>query len=744
MSINLEIINKTIDMLINLLEFKITYWEAWKDGEINYKKTTNSKKEEISLTTPLHPGSVVNLLEEVAIIPQSLIETNNAKDNNYWRIIKNIQGLKIKLDEKIDEWPETDRVKLKGISGELENPIIQRIKDIKNSIKKLRELKKNLTDIPLIQEVLLQSKKQEKGENKRDFRIEKTNFTVNDIELDEKQSDVVKHVLSEVHTILVCKGRAGTGKSTTAIASVKELVKADKRAIIISETNGSIDSLIEKLTEQLTQHDDSLIFPLRITGKKTKVSQRVKDYTLDNPSYTCFNAIISPLESFYQEKKHQDINNLSPLNQLQHEWLNSLKSKETEFPTWYLQFFNPVFCTFDMTKTLPFSLRNRDIDIVIPIPFNFLIVDNGETVPLINLMQIAHLAKNFVIFGDNKQKTRNEYQIFIDQVIGQAENYYTIYTDEELASIAESLEREKNETKKQEGNIYNQSNANKEIETTDLDKKLRRQIKKIRKLEDRHSKNMLNYSALDIIAIYKNQAVYQTELKRNYRNPCINLMTTNEKSLVRKKNIDRECNKDTSIKIEYESEIINKTFYLFDTSKIMELRAIPGKRKKTSRKNEVEGEVVIKILDKLKNRNEYQIEIAVLTPYRAQLDEVLIPKIEKLLETNVDGVSYKIDTFDSFGNRECDIALITFTISNKNEISKHFSRERIYNVLSRARQACFFIAKKDIFEEIMKKCKFDKIVDFIDKNNLRSELPYDFLKEDNISQKKIINKKGTS
>ena len=102
--------------------------------------------------------------------------------------------------------------------------------------------------------------------------FEKKNIEFNDPALNESQNEAVKKILS-AKDIAIVHGPPGTGKTTTLVKAITEVLKTEKQVLVCSPSNTAVDLLTEKL------HRAGL-HVLRL-GNPVRVSEDVLINTLD-------------------------------------------------------------------------------------------------------------------------------------------------------------------------------------------------------------------------------------------------------------------------------------------------------------------------------------------------------------------------------------------------------------------------------------------------------------------------------
>ena len=88
--------------------------------------------------------------------------------------------------------------------------------------------------------------------------------------LNERQNDALTNILNSADLAII-HGPPGTGKTTTLVQSIKEVVKEEKQVLVSAPSNAAVDLLVEKLTE-LDLNVLRLGHPARVSGAAVEKS----------------------------------------------------------------------------------------------------------------------------------------------------------------------------------------------------------------------------------------------------------------------------------------------------------------------------------------------------------------------------------------------------------------------------------------------------------------------------------------
>jgi len=653
-------VEKTIDLFININKLKNIILSQWINGNVSYEILNNNTiRTNVSLNTLLN---VLNINKKD--IELSFYPNNNKK---LTRIIKK-DGYKncfISFTESLAEWPENGKlfVEIGNIEKEI-NGLKQKIRD---TIRKLEKIKSSDKAVKLLYHLFYES---DVGLIETQNKHE-TTIKCDKIKLDDNQRKFIQ-ISINTPDYGVCYGDPGTGKTTVLSILCDTLVKDEKKCLVVSKINANVDQLLI-----YAKNFCSTLRPLRLIHENKKIDSLLKDFTISNPSDTFLVSIINPLErNLSSIKKQNSFYNLQKL------WLNSLKEKKSKVPMWYIQFFNSVFSSVDYSKQF---LLNKSSLLPIELAiFDYIIVDNADTVSIQDIILLSNIGKHIIFAGDTNQRIPHQDELF-------------------LKYIAASFINQKRINKTLIIDLYNKYKLNKEPLVQN--RVLLSQVRKIK------SKDFSSFYILHHLLEKGRNDRRLILLKNNYRNKYLSILL-NEKS-------ERQLkNKIHPMKLNHFHQS-KFDIRFFDTRKILHIQEISsGDKISSSKKNKGEANVIIKILKEHLNVMSSVKTIAVVNPYRSQVDEVLIPLFNKEfknvtnLEKNLnlrpqyEFREYLItpETFDSFSNQECDLLILTFTIQKPEDLTSFLLEEgRIYNVLSRAKYGLWVIGNDELIVQILKR-----------------------------------------
>ncbi|MEK5379356.1 AAA domain-containing protein [Niallia sp. FSL W8-0635] len=150
------------------------------------------------------------------------------------------------------------------------------------------------------------------------------------------------------------EGPPGSGKTTTILELIVQLIQRGKRILLCGSTHVSLDNVLERLQEKNLLDG---IFPLRI-GKQDSISEKIKEFTMDN----------------YENSKFRDV---------------LIESANLVCGT-----------TFGILKHPLFNLNGDEP----PVPkYDYLIIDESSKTTFQEFLIPALFAKRWILVGDIKQ-----------------------------------------------------------------------------------------------------------------------------------------------------------------------------------------------------------------------------------------------------------------------------------------------------------------------------------------------------
>ncbi|EGC38991.1 hypothetical protein DICPUDRAFT_75407 [Dictyostelium purpureum] len=220
--------------------------------------------------------------------------------------------------------------------------------------------------------------------------------------LDQTQMDTVNSILATPDEASEIKGLPGTGKTTTMIELVLQLIKNGNKVLICSKSQVSLDSILDKLFE--FKKECPSLNPTAIGQPSSIYSPRLSNYFLDNKilndeySYQVIRESRKEIDSLFYNlifiKEEEKENAKNKINQL----LEELVKTEKSFANQVLKDSN-VILTSTKELSSPY-LKDLKVDYIITdssdsvycIPVQNLTTFNHQT---INSKNITTLTKNY-------------------------------------------------------------------------------------------------------------------------------------------------------------------------------------------------------------------------------------------------------------------------------------------------------------------------------------------------------------
>ncbi len=186
-----------------------------------------------------------------------LFSNHDPKNDRMEGTISFLGGNRLKISLRVDELPDW------ASQGKLGIELLFDDKSYDEMQLALKEASKNI-DNDLIKVLT--------GKSKPVFQPKEISLAASVLNLSQQES--VNKILSAEHLAIV-HGPPGTGKTTTLVQAVKQLLKQNgKQILVVAPSNTAVDLLTEKIAEQG-------INVLRI-GNPTRVSEKLMSLTLDS------------------------------------------------------------------------------------------------------------------------------------------------------------------------------------------------------------------------------------------------------------------------------------------------------------------------------------------------------------------------------------------------------------------------------------------------------------------------------
>jgi len=266
----MEKLNKRLDNLISALQLE-------KQSELDLFKISrakNSISERINLENTLYPLDFL--------------------DVNFTKFGDSILNFKVNINQLSNRFSNGASVELFNVFGESESGLIYKIKDDVVRVKVnflavedwVNKGKVGLNLLPDVKtyDVYLNRLKSIK-DSEFPFQIKQIYNHIDSIKktttsnyqnhlLNESQNKAVQHLLNPKNKTTIIHGPPGTGKTTTIVASILELIKQGKKIIVCAPTNTAVDNVVLKFLSKQVKC-------CRI-GNLIKIDAVLEDSTLDS------------------------------------------------------------------------------------------------------------------------------------------------------------------------------------------------------------------------------------------------------------------------------------------------------------------------------------------------------------------------------------------------------------------------------------------------------------------------------
>ncbi len=201
----------------------------------------------------------------------------------------------------------------------------------------------------------------------------------------DEQQDFVRKALRTKDFALL-EGPPGSGKTTAIIELIIQLIKQDKRVLLVSATHVAVDNVIHRILTTYKSECEGLVVPIRISSDKGSIrKESVEPYRLQTFIKNTKNKIRSKLSANLKIKSKQILH-------------DSLKKDDRAFDDIILKSANLVGGTMIGILQHP-GIRKDGIQEM----FDVMIVDESSKVTFLDFIVPALYAKKWILVGDVNQ-----------------------------------------------------------------------------------------------------------------------------------------------------------------------------------------------------------------------------------------------------------------------------------------------------------------------------------------------------
>lgn len=457
----------------------------------------------------------------------------------------------------------------------------------------------------------------------------------------EEQREFVKKAL-QTKDFALLEGPPGSGKTTTIIELIIQLVQQGKRVLLCSATHVAIDNVLERILENYKSKTEGIIMPIRISNNEKSVQENVRPYILKN----------------YVKKNKEIIKNKLKNNSFKSAayLLNNIEKEDKNIEKLFLNAANLVAGTTIGILKHP-DIENNNLENL----FDVLIIDEASKVTFQEFLIPAMHAKKWILVGDIKQLSP-----YIE------DDYVTSYISENLKINLETAEEIANKLNQQ----YSFRNTS---GFESIDNNLKRLI-------PNNEKSISEIDNLKRIAFPSILELLQNGIGKS-KSQTGNRLISNGFDEIHKES------RFTSIKYQHRmhddiARTSRENFYdgenlvTSETTKndnsweyINEVRVSWVNSGFNSSKNKIINESEIENIKKeienfrdwnIKNKKTKVYEIAVLTFYVDQCNELrkMLQKLTNQRNSSnfkINNIKIKLCTVDRFQGQEADMVLLGFT-----------------------------------------------------------------------------------
>ena len=237
---------ETLGVCIRKLDLVETVYSSYGKYLCQFQKRTNSDFENKINKYKFDSGDVVGLFQYGDKIHEKPLYRGIVSQFNSKKIV-------VAFDEEIEEETLPKNICLVQLVNQITYD------RIKNGLEKLKQMEFNEKSLNLINVLFEVFEPTFNESNERKNYIKNLTFFNN--ELNESQKDAVRFVL-EVNEIGLIHGPPGTGKTTTIVEVILQLVKLGNKILVVAPSNIAVDNIGEKLIQ----------YKSKLSGKNSNIN----------------------------------------------------------------------------------------------------------------------------------------------------------------------------------------------------------------------------------------------------------------------------------------------------------------------------------------------------------------------------------------------------------------------------------------------------------------------------------------
>ena len=179
------------------------------------------------------------------------------------------------------------------------------------------------------------------------------------------------------------EGPPGSGKTFSICELIIQLIRSDKKVLLVGSTHVAVDNVLEQLIEY-----EKEIFPIRI-GKESRISEKIQPYQLQNRVKTIRNQLENGLLGIKKRSESQQY------------LLEAIQHKDPKIISNLIIKTSNLICgtTIGILKHPDFMNNRKSAEAL----FDVMILDEASKTPFTEFLVPALYAKKWILVGDIKQ-----------------------------------------------------------------------------------------------------------------------------------------------------------------------------------------------------------------------------------------------------------------------------------------------------------------------------------------------------